>query len=184
VLSLYTGKNPAGEGFEMTEEARRHLANLIRESTLDPTSANGNTPEIDSFFTLPDDLWFITFESAKVANTCRQDCQYANTIEVVPTTQDEYHKIRRNPFRGANGRRALRLDLADNAVELVSKKKVLKYHIRYIRKPDPIVLVNLPDGMAIQGVREATNCKLHEGLHGRILQRAVALAIQCKGVKQ
>lgn len=185
-LALYTGRNATGEGFEVTEETRRYLADLVREASLSPiTSSNGSTLGIDSsskFFTLPDDLWFITFEAAEVSNTCRHECSYINTIEVVPVAQDEYHKIRRNPFRGAGSRRALRLDLADNVVEIVSKKQVLRYYIRYIKKLSPIVLTDLPDGMSIEGVRTATNCKLHEGLHKKILQRAVVLAIQSKGV--
>lgn len=187
-LSLYTGKNATGESFEVTEENRRYLADLIKEAILTPiTNSNGSILGIDSsskFFTLPEDVWFITYESARVTNTCRHDCRHINTIEAIPITQDEYHKVRRNPFRGVSSRRALRLDLADNVIEVISKKPVLKYYIRYIRKLTPIVLIDLPDGMSIQGVREATNCQLHEGLHKSILQRAVMLAIQSKGIKQ
>ena len=69
-LSLYTGKNPYDESFESTEELRRYLAPLIKEAELSPiTTTSGKPLGIDSkskFFTLPADLWFITYESVKL----------------------------------------------------------------------------------------------------------------------
>ena len=40
-------------------------------------------------------------------------------MDVYPVTQDDYNKTKRNPFRGANDRRALRLDLSDGVIEIV-----------------------------------------------------------------
>lgn len=186
VLSYYTGRNLSLEGFENTEERRRYLAPLVREASLSPiTTTNGSPLGIESnskFFTLPEKLWFITYESVRVTNTCSHDCDYTNNLEVVPITQDEYHKVRRNPFRGASSRRALRFDLSDGIVEIICKKSVMSYYIRYIEKCSPIVLIDLPDDMTIRGVSEATNCKLHEALHETLLQRAVALAIQSRSM--
>jgi len=78
------------EGFENTEERRRYLSNLVREASLTPiTTTNGNVLGMESnskFFTLPEDLWFITYEAIKVSNTCNKDCAYTNFLEVVPIT--------------------------------------------------------------------------------------------------
>lgn len=131
------------------------------------------------FFTLPEDLWFITYEAATVSS---KDCHNGKVLDVISVTQDEYHRIKRNPFRGASGRRVLRLDLADSVIELVSKYTVTKYYIRYISQLSPIILVDLPDDLTIKGVSEETECKLHEAVHERILERAVQLAVASKSI--
>lgn len=182
VFSLYNGKNPYGEGFEATEEQRRYLSNIIKEARLDPISTSSGLPlGIDSsskFFTLPEDLWFITYESADISDG---KCEGSSSLAVYPVRQDEYQKIRKNPFRGANDRRALRLDLSDNIVEIVSSHEVTGYYLRYLRKLKPIVLSDLPDGLYINGENEATECELHDALHSRILETAVNMAIQSRG---
>jgi hypothetical protein len=100
---------------------------------------------------------------------------------VVPVRQDEYHKLKKNPFRGANDRRALRLDLSEGNVEIVSKYTVTKYYLRYLKKLNPIILVNLPNDVSIDGRNKSQTCELHESLHQRILELAVRMALQSKG---
>lgn len=181
VIGLYNGKNAYGESFESTEEMRRYLSSLIREKRLSPiTTSNGNILGIDSkskFFTLPEDLWFITYESV---NTTSEKCGEL-TLDVYPVTQDEYNKIKRNPFRGSNGRRALRLDLSEGVVEIVSKMGAESYYVRYIKKINPIVLTDLPGELSIGGISAETPCELHESLHQKILERAVIMGLQSKG---
>ena len=183
VLELYTGRNNYRESFETTEEMRRILSILVKEVSLDPITSSSELPlGIDSnskFFTLPEDLWFITYESAVVSDG---KCGEGSKLEIYPVRQDEYHVIKKNPFRGANDRRVLRLDLSEGIVELVSKYTVSSYYVRYLRKPKPIVLIDLSnDDMAINGVSNATPCEFHESLHQRILERAVMLALQSRG---
>lgn len=178
VLSLYNGRNQSGEAFEETEELRRYLSELVSEDEIDPmteTYPKGMDAR-SKFFRLPDGLWFITYESVIVSNgRCGE-----TSMEVIPATQDEYHRLRKNPFRGPNDRRALRLDLNDSIIEIVSKYNVTKYCLRYLRKPEPIVLIDLPDGLSVNGVSKETECKLHEALHQRILETAVAMVLQSK----
>lgn len=182
VISLYNGKNPMGDTFEGTEELRRYLSPLIEEKELTPIeTSNGKPLGIDSkskFFTLPDNLWFITYESVLLAEG---KCETHTTQDVYPVRQDEYHKIKKNPFRGANDRRALRLDLSENNIEIISKYEVAKYYLRYLRKVRPIVLEDMPNDLTVNGINEATDCELHESLHQRILELAVRMALQSKG---
>lgn len=182
VTSLYSGKNPYGDSFESTEEMRRYLSNLVAEKYLKPITNTSGTPlglsSSSTFFTLPDDLWFITLESVKFySDKCKQETY----IKVYPTKQDEYLNIKNNPFRGANDRRALRLDLSEGNVEIICKYLISTYYIRYIKKVPPIILEDLPDNLTIEGKREASNCILHEALHQKILDRAVQMALQSKG---
>lgn len=182
VLSLYNGKNPYGEAFEGTEELRRYLSNLITEKYLKPITNTSGTPlgleSKSKFFTLPEDLWFITLESVVVDNG---KCKAETVMKVYPVKQDEYQVIRDNPFRGANGRRALRLDLSEGNVEIICKYMIAIYYIRYIKKVPPIILEDLPNDLTIEGKSEASDCILHEALHQKILDRAVQLALQSRG---
>lgn len=181
VLSLYNGKNPYGESFESVEENRRYLANLVASAQLLPITNSYGTPigvsSNSSFFTLPSQLWFITYEAVTVDNgKCGN-----GTLRVYPVKQDEYQAIKDNPFRGANDRRALRLDLSEGNVEIVCKYNVTTYNIRYVKKVPPIILVDLPNGLKISEESSASKCILHEALHQRILDMAVQMAVQSKG---
>lgn len=181
-LDLYSGRNTIGASFEETEELRRYLSPLVKEMTLNPIpTTNGKPLGVDSkskFFTLPEDLWFITYESVVLSDG---KCEDNTQMEVVPVRQDEYHRIKKNPFRGANDRRALRLDLSEGNIEIVSKYTVTSYYLRYLRKLKPIILVNLDEENAIDGMTAVTNSELPEILHQKILDRAVMLAAQSRG---
>ena len=205
VLGLYNGRNPLGESFEQTEELRKYLFNLVVEKSL-PLITNssdhpigiGNSyffslyPSSDNEGETPDkNIWFIIYESVKLSDAQDLDgkyvngCHHGDSLEVYPIRHDEYHRIKNNPFRGANHRRALRLDLAEDIVEIVCVYDVASYYIRYIRKPHPIVLADFTDdGLSVNGQSEASDadnpCELHEALHQKILERAVALAYQSK----
>lgn len=182
VLSLYNSKNPYGEAFEGTEELRRYLSNLITEKSLKPITNTSGTPlgleSKSKFFTLPEDLWFITLESVVIDNS---KCGAETIMKVYPVKQDEYQAIRDNPFRGANDRKALRLDLSEGNVEIICKYMIAIYYIRYIKKVPPIILEDLPNDLTIEGKSEASDCILHEALHQKILDRAVQLALQSRG---
>lgn len=55
----------------------------------------------------------------------------------------------------------------------------IRYKIRYIKTPKPIILVNLSDiqeGLSINGYNTVTECELPPNTHREILQRAVELA--------
>ena len=179
VTSFYNGKNPYGDSFESTEEMRRYLSNLVAEKYLKPITNTSGTPlgitSSSTFFTLPEDLWFITLESVILKNS---KCKNETYMKVYPTKQDEYLNIRDNPFRGANDRRALRLDLSEGNVEIICKYLIAKY---YIKKVSPIILEDLPNELTIEGKNEACDCTLHEALHQKILERAVQIALQSKG---
>lgn len=183
VLSLYNGRNPSLQSFEETEELRRYLSNLIEEVELPPIETTSGKPlgieSSSKFFTLPDDLWFITYEKALCAG---ETCEMKASQDVYPVRQDEYNRIKNNPFRGANGRRALRFDLSEGNVEIISKFSVTSYYVRYIRKVRPIIVENLPNELKIGGISAISECELHEALHQRILEVAVQMALQSKGI--
>lgn len=178
VISLYRG-TLTGDSFEKTEELRRYLNELIKTYTTTNKVENEGLTDNSYFFDIPDDVWFITYESA-VSQDERLGCAKGTVMEVVPTAQDDLHKTSRNPFRGPNKRRVLRLDVEGKVVELISKFDIDKYQIRYLAKPEPIILIDLPEDLSINGLTKKTECILNPAIHRVILETAVNLALKSR----
>ena len=177
-LSLYNGKNEYLDSFEKTEELRRYLGTLVRTETLTPEENVGDLVLGDNstVFTLPDKLWFITYEQARY-DTNADTCISGKVARVVPITQDNIHRALKNPFRGPTSKKVLRLDIGDNQVELISQYKIAEYTVRYLEYISPIILTDLTsDGLSINGESTETECQFPEGLHRTILELAVNLA--------
>ena len=179
VKGLYTG-TVAGESFESTEEARRQLDALVKQAIYN-NATKQDTELHDKFnhysFELPEDCWYIVFEQATTVRSNKK-CNSEKILDVYPVTHDDYQKIVKNPFRGPNARRALRLDFGKLQVELVANYELSQYLVRYLAKPTPIVLCDLTaEGISIEGIDTPTECELSELLHQEILDRAVQLAV-------
>ena len=177
VIELYNGKS--GLPFEKNEEVRRYLSNLSDTIVLNEklTDKLGLT-KTSVFFQIPERVWFITYESARLDDE-RLGCLNGTEAVVVPASQDYFFKIQKNPFRGPSETRALRLDMADNVIEVVSDYNIKEYLIRFLKRPNPIVLVDLStigQGLSIDGVSTPTECELNPVTHRSILDRAVLLA--------
>lgn len=185
IINFYNGNNHYGKSFESTEEIRRYLDTLIktvnyeRPTLVDIVGLNKNS----TFYKLPNDLAFITLEQVQLDNLNTNCNIREERINVVPTTQDEYNKIIKNPFRKPNDKRVLRLDAGKNYVELISKYKIVNYIIRYLIKPTPIILTDFPEGLSIDGYSNKTECELSPSIHDIILLRAVQLALTTKNIK-
>lgn len=179
VLELYSGRQ-TGISFEKTEESRRYLSNLILTTTITSfTTGIGIITNCSYFCSIPTDLWFITYESATLEDDALK-CGNTSIASVIPVKQDYLYSILNNPFRGPSDIRVLRLDISNDKVELISKYNIKDYTIRYITKPKPIILTNLPDDLKINGEHVKTECKLNSALHRRILDEAVRLAVLSK----
>lgn len=182
VLQLYNS-------FEKREIAKEILAPLVRTAVINE-EYDGEIDGIDLlpisdnsfFYKLPDDLWLITYEEAVVKSTDR--CLNNKRLSVAPTTQDKLYKILRNPFKGTNENRALRLNVENNVVEIISKYDLKRYYVRYIKKLKPIILTRLTDSTSILGLTERTECELHESLHRDILDLAVQLALRTRRITE
>ena len=168
-------KGDIEQSFENTEEMAQYLNTLVKQEVYN----TDNTVETESsiildntlksnFYDLPEDVMFITYESAVLD---RSD----NNVLVVPTTQDEFFNIYKNPFRGPSKNRVLRL-LIGGKIELISTQKVDRYLLRYIKFPKPIVLPGADELEPYSTYPQGQNTELPESLHRNILLQAVALA--------
>jgi hypothetical protein len=179
VIGLYAGT--MGEYFESSEALRRYLDSLIKTKkyTKQDIINNDNNISISDnsyFFKEPEDLAFITMEQLiyKIGNCTKR-------INVMPVKQDEYNKVKDNPFRGVTKYKALRIDSGNGLLEIVSAYDIDSYIIKYLSKPTPIILENLPEGFSIEGKTEITECTLDSNLYKPLLDRAVAMALATIG---
>ena len=184
VIALYKGQTVEGKSFEETEALRRSLDSLVSTETLTTPMTSHPTPVNDDsvFYQIPsqDKVMFITMEQVIFGGT---GCTADKRVNVYPTTQDEFNIIKDNPFRGTSDRRVLRLDCGENIMELVSKYPISSYIIRYLKKPRPIILIDLTSSnLTIDGVSIAQTSELPEILHETILERAVLMALRTKGI--
>ena len=184
VVNLYNGRNPYGIAFEGTEEMRRYLDALVKtQKCSTAASAPDGVSSSSVFYSLPDDLAFVVYEQVTY-NDSSLGCYNGEVVAVYPVTHDEYNRIRKNPFRGVNKRRVLRLDAGESVVELVSDYTFKDYMIRYIAKPEPIILEDLSDeNLSIEGKTGVAGCVINSVLHDAILQRAVQMALASKGIR-
>ena len=185
VVGIYRGT--ISVPFESTEEVTDYLSPLVSQANGSLVDSGVHHIVPDSVvYKLPDDLLFRTYESCTVST----DCGDANA-DVVPVTQDEFWRTHRDPFKKQNSRRVLRLSYSDITLasgnasmdahtqysELVSDAPINAYLVRYIKKPEPIILAAIDEGYpAINGERAVKTCKLHENLHQTILAEAVNMA--------
>lgn len=210
VRELYSGKY-TGESFEFSEKIRRELDTLVTQEVLIQSGSNedflGSTDEeptpgesggneepenpaeaitvltdhkyFHSTYELPSDILYIIYEQVSYETT--DPCLKWLVADVYPITHDEYWRVRNNPFRGPNNRRVLRLDQGKSVVELISVNSIKEYLIRYLRYPNPIILVNLKDSdLKVNDKQDVSECELPDILHRDILERAVRLALTSK----
>lgn len=173
VRELYKGV-PQGESFEKTEEMRRSLDSLVKTVRLNPSEGDTIT-DCSVVYNLPADTWFVTYEAA-IFDDPNAGCFNGKEVQVIPMTQDEFHRARRNPFRKPSKRKVIRLDNGYLKVEIVSEYNLSTYIVRYFSRPKPIILETL-EGVSINGQTNKTECELNSVTHRAILERAVQLAL-------
>ena len=183
VTSFYNGLNYTQESFENSEEIRRYLDALVKTVKTSTFITNPNsTLSVNSVLAalpLNTDVWYIVYESVDLEDS-NLKCNSIQGVSVIPTKHDSLQRILKNPFKRPNERRVLRLDLTGNMVELISKYTISNYTLRYISKPEPIILTNLPNNLTINNVGTKNECKLNPVIHRMILEKAVQFALVSK----
>ena len=168
------------------QKGRRDLNQLIKDyKTSDIISNSLNIDSEAKFYPIPDDLFLIVNEKAKVIS---EDCYNNTFLNVKPMSYDEYNIQIDNPFEKPDNKVAWRLDLSNisniKVVEIISPYNILgslEYQIRYIKYPKPIIITNLDtafpsDNLTIDGISTETACELNTEVCREILDRAVILA--------
>lgn len=175
VLELY-------QELEQSEEVRKYLSNLIKTDNYAPVEEQDETLINNNFKSykveISNDILFMIYEQCTLSD--ENNCINNKIVSVVPTIHDDLDKVLKNPFKSPNSRKVIRLDF-DNKIELISKYNITNYKVRYLKKPNPIILVALEGNLSINnGDTKVSNGETNPILHERIVQRAVQLAVQSK----
>lgn len=175
VLELY-------QELEQSEEVRKYLSNLIKTDNYVPIGKQDETLINNNFKSykveISNDILFMIYEQCTLSD--ENNCINNKIVSVVPTIHDDLDKVLKNPFKSPNSRKVIRLDF-DNKIELISKYNISNYKVRYLKKPNPIILISLEDNLSINnGDTKVSNGETNPILHERIVQRAVQLAVQSK----
>jgi len=158
------------------------------------------------FYDLPGDLMFVLSETATVDVKDVNDND--SVIEVKPVTYDEYSVNIKNPFKKPCKEEIWRLEFS-SALNIVNSSttlfgitiptistsqgakrhelitdgtyNILDYKMRYVRKPNPIIvsnLGNLSNPKTIEGFSGPLECELDSSYHREIISEAVAIALE------
>lgn len=186
--------NPKGnkyqEGFDGSAKRQMDFSRLIESSS--PVLAEGSNTVFDSrsrTCTLPDDMFIVINEMINL----KQGGAIVGTRQVVPIAYDEYMRIMSKPYKEPLKNQAWRLFTGTttnhtthtSVVEIILNQNdrttgiVAEYKVRYVRRPKPIITVNLASAVGnvtINGLQQVSECELDPIMHQEILQRAVELA--------
>ena len=179
VTAIYDGS------FEGSEKLRECINPLVHtegfSSSQGVKDETGVSPD-SVFFAFPSGAWYIVYEKLNVISSTDK-CSEGRQVSVKPVLVDEYNRIKNNPFRRARKTEALRLN-SEGMLELIvpSEFTEYKYVLRYIRKPQPIIIGNdsADDALTVNGIKineGDKNCELLDAIHRTIVETAVALAI-------
>lgn len=188
--------NKTGEGFDSNERRQIDFNTLIETYSTNKTYTGKQTLDSRSIvIELPKDILLILNESVDVNNSAR--LIGAKTLQVTPLQYTEYTRLTSKPYKRPVKNQAWRLlnsgileiENTENSNAYSNKSTIFaevilgpgdtlnKYNIRYLRKPKPIVLIDLDDeGVTVDGYVKRQNCELDPILHHEIVQRAVELA--------
>ena len=189
--------NPKGnkyqEGFDGSPKRQVDFSKLMM--VVAPTIYTEPTyPKFDSrsvLYTMPDNILFVLNETATnfKPSAIEPTVPIAGTsrlITIVPITYEEYSRILSKPFKQPLKNQAWRLfngglvsSVPKFVAEIIIKygTALTDYKIRYIKRPQPIVLTSLSGtNVSVEGIVDETECELDSILHPEILQRAVELA--------
>lgn len=179
VKSYFNPKlNKVQEGFDNSERRQIDFSMITKFKTYNGESITqsgiiddrSNTVSI----TLPDNIMMFLNEFVKVT----RDSKSLNLV-IRPINYKEYSRLMSKPFKRPIKFEAWRLITSDtsNQVELIVGPNdiVESYTVRYIKRPQAIILTNL-EGVTIDNSPKEQPCELDPILHHEILQRAVELA--------
>jgi hypothetical protein len=183
--------NKLQQGFDGSEKRQVDFAELIsvaagtQDGTL-PGSYISIDPRAELFY-LPQDVFMIVNETVVVRDNLTNTTFKA---VVVPINYREYDRVMSKPYGEPLKRQCWRMIQANTTsfgatgqkpvAELISRTNtnVESYTVRYVKRPQPIILTNLAsNGLSINGVTAVTECELNMLVHREILDRAVELAI-------
>ena len=186
--------NPKGnkyqEGYDDSAKRQADFATLMKVATLDNAAIGYNKFDVRSaVYQYPTDFFIAVNEQFQITVGTGADAKiYPYTI--VPISYTDYARLMQKPYQYPLKRQVWRLITGESTangitvpvVEIIGRYNpdgTKEYKLRYVKRPKPIILVDLntvDNDLSINGYTAATPCELPESIHAEILQRAVELA--------
>lgn len=205
VKSYFDGSlNQQSQGFDDSTRRQVDFSSLIKVATLSKVDGDTNTfDDRGIVYQMPrkgantnsTDVLFILNESL-TKETYEDDGETVKSSEryvIVPINYKEYDREMSKPYAQPLKKQAWRL-FQNNATgfdvnsELIPRHNVKEddnsafiYKIRYVKRPRPIILEDLPNELVIDGESTESSCELNPILHMDILNKAVEIAIATRG---
>lgn len=183
------------EGFDDGQKRQYDLSSLVKNQPL-----QGGSPQLQKYdprsfvYVFPEDL-FLTLNESILEE--KDGIKYI--YQIIPIAYSQYHVLMQKPYQYPTKRSVWRLITGQvnnrTYCEIIGRFKNSDqpvYMMRYVKKLTPIILVDLDteyDGLTIDGYHGnqdqdgdiadpdgGIQCKLPEGIHHEIVQRAVELA--------
>ena len=165
--------SPLQEGFDDSQLRQVDFSELINIESCKEVQGLGINKS-SKFYELPKQEIFMVISEILNVNTNQQRI-------IVPIHYKEYERLMKKPYKFPLKSQAWRMFVNSKDGKLSEiitniNDKVDSYIIKYVKKPTPIILLDLEDGLTIQGESKSTECKLSKTIHRDILNRAVILA--------
>lgn len=208
VKSYFDGTlNQQGQGFDDTIRRQIDFSSLIAVEELEAFNGATAQPFDDRgiLFQIPSEVLYVLNEKLIVSTTTATPAGEKPVVSkqvfvVVPISFKEYDREMSKPYAQPLKKQAWRLfqDKGttdyDMVTELIPKQNIVQvgdgstigdvvftYKLRFIRRPQPIILEDLPNGLEIDGSSQESSCELNPIIHMDILNKAVELALATRG---
>jgi len=188
IIKQYFEQGPIkGQGFDESERRQVDFSNLITINT--PSKLASQTSLYDSrgiIYQLPTNILFMLNEKFTITTN-----NIINNYVVIPINYKEFDRLMSKAYSQPLKKQCWRLfqnvsgvDVLSEIIPIsgsVSSNSTTVYKIRYVKKPNPIILTDLPDNLSIDGVSVTTECSLNPIVHIDILNKAVELILSTRG---
>jgi hypothetical protein len=199
--------NQQGQGFDDSARRQVDFSSLITVAELPEFLSDTATPfdYRGILFEVPSEMLYMLNEQLLVYTVTEipsggKAVESKRIFVIVPISFKEYDREMSKPYAQPLKKQAWRLfqdegsNDYDMVTELIPNENIQRigdgshvgdvrfaYKIRFIRRPQPIILENLPNGLEIDGESNASECELNPILHMDILTKAVELALTTRG---
>lgn len=173
-------------GFDGSQKRQYDFSGLIKTNVAALIASTPPAPlnPRAKYYAFPEDYFLSINEGILVGNT--------DYYSVISISYADYEKLMQKPYPYPPKKAVWRIftnvikgtengnTVSKVCAEIIGKFPAdtgLVYKIRYVKKPNPIILVDLSgEGLTIEGKSTKTECELPSQLHKEILEKAVTLA--------
>lgn len=191
IIKQYFERTSQNLGFDESERRQIDFSTLIAVSVLNKSNDQSQTYDHRGIlYNAPSNLGILFILNEKFSVTSSGKTK---TYVVKPISYKEYDREMSKPYAQPLKKQVWRLFQDANPGDIDIMSEIIpiygtipegatsEYKIRYIKRPSPIILTELPDDLDIDGNKSVTECQLNPIIHMDILNKAVELVLSTRG---